>query len=128
MAMSSTTHRRIVWALRVLLALVFTAAGAAKLAGVPQMVQIFEMIGLGEWFRVLTGLVEIFGAILLLVPRTGFWGGLLLAVTMFCGAATHLLVIGGNAAPAIVLALLAGFVAYRLRPDSGAPVLAGAAR
>lgn len=110
------TQRRIVWGVRILLAVAFGAAGASKLAGVPQMVQVFDAIGFGQWFRYLTGLVEVGGALLLLVPATGFLGGLLLAATMVCAVATHLVLIGGNPAPAVVLALLSGFVAWRLRP------------
>jgi uncharacterized membrane protein YphA (DoxX/SURF4 family) len=113
---SSPTQRRIVWGVRILLALAFGAAGASKLAGVPQMVQVFDAIGFGQWFRYVTGLVEVGGALLLLVPATGFFGGLLLAATMVCGVATHLVLIGGNPVPAMVLALLSGFVAWRLRP------------
>ncbi|WP_426390902.1 DoxX family protein [Variovorax sp. R-27] len=113
---SSPMQRRIVWGVRILLALAFGAAGASKLAGVPQMVQVFDAIGFGQWFRYVTGLVEVGGALLLLVPATGFFGGLLLAATMVCGVATHLVLIGGNPVPAMVLALLSGFVAWRLRP------------
>ena len=112
----SLTQRRIVWGVRILLALAFGAAGFSKLAGVPQMVQVFEAIGFGQWFRYVTGVVEVGGALLLLVPATGFFGGLLLAVTMVFAVATHLVLIGGNPAPAIVLTLLSAFVAWRLRP------------
>ncbi len=112
------TQRRIVWGLRILLAVAFGMAGAAKLAGVPQMVQVFDAIGFGQWFRYVTGLVELAGVVLLLVPATGFFGGLLLAATMVCAIATHLVLIGGNPAPAAVLALLSAFVAWRLRPVS----------
>ena len=112
----SLTQRRIVWGVRILLALAFGAAGLAKLAGVPQMVQVFEAVGFGQWFRYVTGVVEVGGALLLLVPATGFFGGLLLAVTMVCAVATHLVLIGGNPAPAVVLMLLSAFVAWRLRP------------
>ena len=66
MSQSSNTHRRIVWTVRVLLALAFGAAGS-KLAG-------------------------------------------------------------GNPVPAIVLAVLSGFVAYRLRPAGGVLAISGAAR
>jgi len=128
MALSTTANHRILWALRLLLALAFGAAGAAKLAGVSQMVQIFELIGIGQWFRYATGVVEVTGAILLLIPATGFLGGLLLAVTMVFGIATHLLVIGGSAVPATVLALLSGFVTYRLRPTVGVAMREGATR
>lgn len=115
---TSPTQRRVVWGVRILLALAFGAAGVSKLAGVPQMVQVFDAIGFGQWFRYVTGLVEISGVVLLLVPATGFFGGLLLAATMVCAVATHLVLIGGNPAPAVVLALLSGFVAWRLRPAS----------
>ncbi|HEX2011249.1 MAG TPA: DoxX family protein [Roseateles sp.] len=116
---TSSTQRRIVWGARILLALAFGAAGAAKLAGVPQMVQVFDAIGLGQWFRYLTGAVEVAGALLLLVPATGFLGGLLLSATMVGAVATHLVLIGGSPAPALVLGLLSAFVAWRERPASG---------
>jgi len=113
---SSPTQRRIVWGVRIVLALAFGAAGIAKLAGAPQMVQVFEAIGFGQWFRYVTGAVEVVGAVLLLVPATGFLGGLLLTATMAGAVATHLVLIGGSPAPAVVLALLSAFVTWRLRP------------
>jgi putative oxidoreductase len=82
------------------------------------MIQVFDAIGLGQWFRYLTGAVEINGALLLLKSATGFLGGLTLAMTMICGAATHLLLIGGNPLPAMMLAALSAFVAWQLRPAS----------
>lgn len=114
----SLAQRRILWGIRILLALAFGAAGVAKLAGAPQMVQLFEAVGFGQWFRYLTGATEIIGAVLLLVPATGLFGGLLLAATMVGGVATHLLLIGGNPVPAVVLGLLSAFVAWRMRPSS----------
>ena len=114
----TTTQRRIVWGVRILLALAFAAAGFAKLAGVPQMVQVFDAVGVGQWFRYVTGAVEILGAVLLLVPATGFFGGLLLLATMLGAVATHLFVIGGSFLPALVLGLLSALVAWQLRPVS----------
>ena len=112
----SPTQRRIVWGVRILLALAFNAAGISKLAGVPQMVQVFDAIGVGQWFRYLTGAVEVVGAVLLVVPSAGFFGGLLLTLTMVGAVATHLVLIGGNPLPALVLGALSAFVAWRLRP------------
>jgi len=117
-ALVSPTQRRIVWGVRILLALAFGAAGLAKLAGVPQMVQVFDAIGFGQWFRYVTGVVEVVGAVMLLVPAAGFFGALLLAATMVCATATHLLLIGGNPGPAVLLGALSAFVAWRLRPSS----------
>lgn len=112
----SSPHRRILWVVRVFLAVAFGAAGASKLAGVPQMVQLFDAVGFGQWFRYLTGVTEIAGAALLLIPAFGFFGGLLMAATMTGGVVTHLLLIGGSAVPALVLGLLSALVAWRLRP------------
>jgi len=128
MILSANTNRRVLWTVRVLLALAFSAAGTAKLASAAPMVQIFDLIGIGQWFRYLTGFVEVAGAVLLLVPSTGFVGGLLLCLTMAFAVMTHLLIIGGNPVPAIVLAVLSGLVAYRLRPVGGVLVNSGAAR
>jgi uncharacterized membrane protein YphA (DoxX/SURF4 family) len=116
--MSPSNQSRLTWALRVFLALAFAAAGTAKLAGAAPMVLIFDHIGIGQWFRYVTGVVEIAGVVLLLVPSAGFIGGLLMAATMVCAVATHLLVIGGNPVPAVVLAVVAAIVAYRLRPEA----------
>lgn len=128
MTVSTTTQHRIGWVIRLLLVLAFGAAGAAKLAGAAQMVQIFEHIGIGQWFRYVTGLVEVAGAVLLLIPGAAFFGGVLLAVTMLFGIATHLFVIGGNPVPALVLALLSAYVAYSLRHTAGVAASSGATR
>lgn len=104
------------WVLQALLAAAFLAAGGSKLAGVPQMVALFDQIGMGQWFRYLTGLVEVIGAVALLVPRTTAYAAGQLAITMACAAVTHLAFIGGNPVPAIVLCALSGFVAYRRWP------------
>src|SRR5258708_39062694 len=68
--MEAVSRRRVVGALILqgLLAAAFLAAGGAKLAGVPTLVQLFEQIGAGQWFRIVTGLVEVAGAVALLVP------------------------------------------------------------
>jgi putative oxidoreductase len=127
MSLSANTNRRVLWTVRLLLALAFGAAGAAKLAGAAPMVHVFELIGIGQWFRYVTGIVEVTGAILMLVPRTGLLAGLLLSATMAFAVMTHLFVIDGSPVPAIVLAVLSGFVAYRLRPASRVTALSGAA-
>jgi putative oxidoreductase len=104
------------WVLQALLAAAFIAAGGSKLAGVPHMVALFDQIGVGQWFRYVTGAVEIISAVALLVPRTTAYAAAQLAMTMGCAAITHLAFIGGNPIPAIVLASLCAFVAYRRWP------------
>nr|WP_306287139.1 DoxX family protein [Pseudomonas sp. MD195_PC81_125] len=84
----------------------------ACLAGVPMMVGIFDQIGIGQWFRLAAGLVEVVGAIALLIPVTTAFGGLLLVVTMVFAVLTHLFFIGGNPAPAIVLLVITATIAW----------------
>jgi uncharacterized membrane protein YphA (DoxX/SURF4 family) len=105
------------WTARVVLALAFGAAGAAKLAALPPMVDLFDHIGVGQWFRVLTGAVELAGALMLFFRASVFYASALLSATMFVGTGVHLFVIGGNPVPALVLCLLSAFVAWRTRPE-----------
>jgi uncharacterized membrane protein YphA (DoxX/SURF4 family) len=114
------TQKWITWTVRVLLAAAFLAAGTSKLTGGEQMVAAFEKIGVGQWFRYLTGAIEVGAALLLLIPATGFAASLLLLATMVGAIITHVFVIGGNPAPAIVLGVLAGFVAWRTNPFAAA--------
>ena len=52
-ALSSRSRAKAItaWTLQILLAATFLAAGGAKLAGVPMMVQTFDQLGVGQWFR-----------------------------------------------------------------------------
>lgn len=86
-------------------------AGAATLAGAPQPVQIFDAIGLGDWFRLLTGVLQLTGALGLLVPR--LTGPTALALVGMWSVATtvHLVGIGGNPVPAGVYLVLSAVIA-----------------
>ena len=123
MAPLTTTQSRLLWGMRILLALVFGAAGTAKLAGAAQMVSVFEVIGWGQWFRYLTGGIEVLGAVLMLIPATGLVAGLLLGGTMAGATVSHFIVVPGSPIPAIVLGLLCAVVVWNLRPvrRSGLP-------
>ena len=99
----------IAWTLQVLTAALFLFAGVSKLAGAPMMVQTFATIGVGQWFRYLTGAIEVVSAVLLLVPSLAIAGASALAVTMVGAIVTHLFIIGGN--PAVPVALLASTAA-----------------
>ena len=115
---SNRPTRRIgAWTLQVIIAAAFLAAGSAKLAGVPFMVELFGQIGIGQWFRVLTGVVEVTGAIALLVPGLASIGALWLGATMVGGVATHLFILHTSPVPAIVLGLLNAVVVYLRRDE-----------
>jgi putative oxidoreductase len=104
------------WVLQIGAALMFLFAGTSKLLGVAVMVQLFEAVGIGQWFRYLTGTVEVISALLLLVPSLAFFGAVALTATMIGAIVTHVFVVGGNAMPAIVLLVVAGAVAWMRRP------------
>jgi len=96
--------------LRILLALAFLAAGGAKLASVPAMVQIFDALGFGQWFRYVTGVVEIAGAVALLIPSYAALGAAWLGITMFFGTLAHLFILHTSPAPALILLALSAVI------------------
>ena len=104
------------WALQIAAAGLFFFAGGSKLAGNPQMVQAFGTIGIGQWFRYLTGGLEIIGAAGLLFPVTTALAALMLAAIMIGAVLTHLFIIGGSAAIPVVLLLAMATVAWARRP------------
>jgi putative oxidoreductase len=107
------------WVIRGLLALVFASAGGAKLYGVPMLVEEFQHMGLGQWFRYFTGTLELLGAVLILVPSLAAFGAVLLICIMVGATLMHLLVIGGSPVPALVLLALSAIVAYVKRGQIG---------
>jgi putative oxidoreductase len=107
------------WILQISAAAAFLAAGSAKLLGNPLMVIMFAQIGAGEWFRYVTGAIEVGSAILLVIPRTSFYGAALLVCTMICAVMAHLFLVGGNPAPASALLLIVGIIAWKRWPVFG---------
>lgn len=104
------------WLLRVAVALFFVTAGYSKFRD-PMWGRLFERIGLGQWFRSATGLIEIGGGLLALIPRISILGVGLLACTMGGAVLAWMTVLHAPAnAPipgAIFVALLAiGFRQY----------------
>lgn len=100
------------YGIRGALALVFLAAGGAKLAGVPVFVEGFEALGLGQWFRYVTGIVEVAGAALLWWPNRQALGAALLGATMVGATLANVFTIGESAVPALVLGALCATVLY----------------
>jgi putative oxidoreductase len=100
------------WALQILTAVAFLAAGFGKLSGQPMMVETFDKIGAGQWFRYVTGGIEVASAILLLIPRLAPVGAGLLVCAMTGAVLTHLLLIGRSPVPALVLLCFAGIILW----------------
>ena len=100
---------------QIALAGMFLLAGGSKLLGAPAMVALFNTIGIGQWFRYVTGLIEVGSAIALLVSSTAVFGALALVPTMIGAIATELFIARDSAVPAAVLLLGAVGVVWARR-------------
>jgi uncharacterized membrane protein YphA (DoxX/SURF4 family) len=105
----------VLWVLQIAAAGMFLMVGFLKLSGNAQLVGLFQAIGLGQWFRYLTGTLEVAGAFLLLIPRTSGLGALMLAGIMICAVMTHVFIVGGSPLGAIILLVVTGVVAWGRR-------------
>ena len=114
---------RTIAALQVFLALFYVTLGLAKLMGIEVMVREFAAIGLGQWFRLATGALEIAGGLALCVPAFAGFGALLLACIMTGAAIAHLTVLDGSAAPAVALLALNAAIAWYWLRDLGGELL-----
>src|SRR4030095_12687537 len=103
------------WTIQALAALAFVAAGSGKLLGVPGMIALFDAIGIGQWFRYVTGSLEVLGGLLLVVPGTAAFGAVLLAAVMAGAIVAHLTVLETAPAAPLVLLVLTALIAWGRR-------------
>ena len=102
------------WVLQALAAAAFLGAGIPKLMGAAPMVQLFDTIGIGQWFRYVTGGIEVGSALLLLIPPDAAIGAILLACTMIGAILAHVFVLHSNpGSPAVLLVLVCAIVWLR---------------
>ncbi|MGH9424169.1 MAG: DoxX family protein [Thermoanaerobaculia bacterium] len=111
----------LLWALQIGSAAMFLFAGSLKLGGAPQMVEVFGAIGVGQWFRYLTGAIEMVSAATLLIPSTARFGAAALALTMMGAIVTHLFIIGGSPAIPILLLASTSTIAWARRKGNERP-------
>src|ERR1700750_2366271 len=105
------------WIVQIALAGMFLLAGGSKLLGAPAMVALFNTIGIGQWFRYLTGFIEVGAAIALLVPSIAVYGALALVPMMIGAVAAELFIVGDSAVPPAVLLLGAVGVVWARRHE-----------
>jgi putative oxidoreductase len=103
------------WLTQVALAVMFLMAGGSKLAGVPAMVSMFDTVGLGQWFRYVTGVIEVTSGIAPLVPSAAIVGALLLIPTMLGAIVTNVFVVHTSPVMPLLLLLVAAAVAWARR-------------
>jgi uncharacterized membrane protein YphA (DoxX/SURF4 family) len=102
------------WILRGAIALVFVLFGAEKFPSEPgsPWIKLFQEIGAGQWFRYFTGVVEVVGGLLVLIPRTAMAALVLLACTMACAVLILVFVIGRPADSIVAGGFLIGLAAF----------------
>ena len=96
----------LLWTLRILLAAIFLFEGIDKFSDRRLWVRIFEEIGFGQWFRYFTGVVEVSGALLLLIPKATLVAAGLLICTMIGALLVQVLLIGVGPQTGVVVILL----------------------
>jgi putative oxidoreductase len=79
--------------LEFVMGVLFLYLGGAKLLGTPASVRLFRDIGWGQWFRYVTGVVEVSGALLLLIPALAGASALLLMSVMVAATGIELFVL-----------------------------------
>ena len=115
------------WALQMVLALMFVMAGSAKLFGDPAMVEMFDAIGIGQWFRYVVGGLEVAGAVGVLVPRFSGLAALGLVCLMVGATLTNVVVLGASPLLPHVLLVVGALVAWGRRARAQA-LLSGLTR
>jgi putative oxidoreductase len=100
----------------------FLVVGIAKFAS-PVETQRFVALGLPAWVRIAMGVIEVIGALALLIPYVSFYAALALIGTLVGEIAISMRHGGFPGRPLVILALLV-FIAYRLRPGRLKAILA----
>jgi uncharacterized membrane protein YphA (DoxX/SURF4 family) len=96
----------------------FLYLGGAKLLGLPAAVRLFHDIGWGQWFRYVTGVVELTGGLLLVVPRLAGASALLLMTVMVVATGIELFVLHRPPVAATACLCAHGIIAWNRRAQT----------
>lgn len=110
----------VLWLLQILLALGFLGAAIAKFTGNPASLESFDALGTGIWFAIVIGVLEVAGAVALLVPRTAGLAALCFVVLMIGAVLVQVLAVGHGAAMPGVYLVLAAVIAWGRRGSTAA--------
>lgn len=109
------------WLIRAAVALLFISSGLEKFGIGPgeEWVHIFAKIGIGDWFRYLTGALEAAGDLLLMIPFTARAGAGLLILCMAGAIVCHVFVLSDPFSSIINVGLIVAIVAAARQPKPG---------
>ncbi|MCP2337002.1 DoxX family protein [Actinomadura rupiterrae] len=119
-AQTRSRRRTVLWVLQILLGLFLLIASAMpKFAGQKDAVETFAKIGVGQWFRYVTGAIEAAGAIGLVVPRLAGLAATGLIGLMIGAAVTQVVwLVPGWAAFPLALGVIFALIAYDRRAET----------
>jgi putative oxidoreductase len=101
------------------LGLLFLASTLMKLTSQPMAIAEFDMIGIGQWFRYVTGLLELIGVILLMWPRFSIRGALWLLAIDIAAFFTQIFVLHMDwIHPIVIGALLVALIQLQRRTQA----------
>lgn len=97
------------WLLRSIVAVFFIYVGWGKFV-YSSWIGLFGRLGFGQWLRYFTGILQVGGGFLVLIPRTFVIGIAMLAVTMLGAMGAWIFFLGVPLAAVIPGAILGGLV------------------
>jgi uncharacterized membrane protein YphA (DoxX/SURF4 family) len=111
----------IAWVVQILLAVFYVLAAFGKLMSRPQWIGLFRNWGFPDKFYLIVGVLEMLGAVGLLIPRLAGYAAAGFVVLMIGAAATHLINGEGlNVLRPLVFIVFLALVFYLRRPWSSA--------
>ena len=116
---ASRSKTIVLWILRILMAALFLFASYMKLTDNPMMVDEFNTIGLGQWFRYLTGALELAGGVAILVPSVSVFAALVLLAVDAGAFITQIAVLHGDGIHTVVIGAILASVIYLQRDRFG---------
>jgi putative oxidoreductase len=99
------------------LGMLFVIAGLVKLSGIALMVDLFAILGFGQWLRYATALVEIAGGVLLIAGRMEYLAALALAMIMVGATAASVIVFNRSPIPPALTLIALVVLAWKRHPS-----------
>lgn len=111
MKQSKVYYLRLV--LACVLGVLFIAASMMKLLGTKMEVEVFQIVGIGMWFMYFVGVWELLAGVLTLIKKYRRIGLILIALACVGAGIAQVFAIKQDWVHTVVLALLAGWLAYK---------------
>jgi putative oxidoreductase len=99
------------------LGMLFVIAGLVKLSGIALMVELFAILGFGQWLRYATALVEIAGGVLLITGHMEYLAALALAMIMVGATAASVIVFNRSPIPPALTLIALVVLAWKRHPS-----------